>query len=134
MEAGDGGIGGLTTFLLILLAVNTTALVVVTILYRKAKKASKTRRVEAPNSQYKSEYVRDLEAKDRWERIDLDALHEVNREEFEKILAKVRATSVRALTTRERDFLDRMADAHDRVVRQKKGPVSGPRRLPGTSS
>lgn len=134
MEAGDGGIGGLTIFLLILLAVNTTALVVVTILYRKAKKASKTRRVEAPNSQYKSEYVRDLEAKDRWERIDLDALHEVNREEFEKILAKVRATSVRALTTRERDFLDRMADAHDRVVRQKKGAVSGPRRIPGTSS
>lgn len=123
-------------FLAVLLAVNVVALVIMTVLYRKAKKASKQRRVEAPNSQYKSRYVEDLEDRDRWERTDLEKLHEVNREEFEKILAKVRATSVRALTTTERAFLDRMADAHDRVVREEKQkgvPPRGPRELPGTS-
>lgn len=113
------------TFLLILLAVNTAALVVVTVLYRKAKKASRPRRIEAPNSQYKSRYVMDLEAKDRWGKVDLDRLHPVNREEFEKILAKVHATSVRALSSYERSFLDRMADAHDRVGGEDDGRGGG---------
>lgn len=106
-----------TTALLVLLAVNTVALVTTVLLYRKAKKEGKQRRVEAPNSEYKSKYVMDLEARERWERMDLSRLHEVNREEVEKILAKVRATSVRALTVSERAFMDRMADAHDRVLR-----------------
>ena len=125
---------GLTTFLVILLAVNTVALVVMTVLYRKAKKANKQRRVEAPNSEYKSQYVVDLEAKDRWERVDLSRLHEVNREEFEKLLRKVRATSTRALTSAERDFLDRMADAHDRVMKEEGGSGGSrrPHHLPGT--
>jgi CBS-domain-containing membrane protein len=124
----------MTTFLLVLVAIEAAALVVVTILYRKAKKAQKKRRVEAPNSQYKSQYVVDLEAQDRWEKMDLSRLHEVNREEVEKILVKVRATSVRALTTHERAFLDRMADAHDRVARdeRRKGGAR-PRPARGTS-
>lgn len=126
----------MTILLLVLLAVNTTALVVVTALYRRARKAGTQRRVEAPNSEYKSQYVEDLEAKERWIRMDLERLHEVNREEFEKILAKVKATSVRALTPAERDFLDRMADAHDRRAREES--ASGrtrqrSRELPGTS-
>jgi len=124
----------MTKLLLALLALETTVLVVTFVLYRKAKKASQVRRVEAPNSAYKSQYVQDLDAKERWERMDLSLLHEVNREEVEKLLDKVRATSVRALTSTERAFLDRMADAHDRAAREsKKGPPSG-RRLHGTSS
>lgn len=130
MDAGNGEIGSLTTFLAILLAVNVGALIVMTVLYRKAKKASRQRRVEAPNSEYKSQYVVDLEAQERWERVDLSLLHEVNREEFQKHLERVRATSPRAITPAERAFLDRMADAHDRV----KGSSSRrPRHLPGTS-
>lgn len=129
-----------TSALLVLLAVNTVALVLTVVFYRKAKKAGRQRRVEAPNSEYKSKYVQDLEAKERWGRMDLSRLHEVNREEVEKIMAKVRATSVRALSTTERAFMDRMADAHDRTVRGSadKGGQGGeggsrrPRHAPGT--
>ena len=53
----------------------------------------------------------DLEARRRWEAIDLSGLHEVNREEFEKLLTKVRGTGVKSLTATERAFLDRMAQA-----------------------
>ena len=103
---------------------------------RKAKKASTVRRVEAPNSEYRSKYVEDLEAKERWASMDLSRLHEVNREEFEKVLAKVTATSVRALEPQERAFMDRMADAHDRVARQESASsrtARRPRQVPGTS-
>ena len=134
------------TFLLVLLAVNTATLAVVFVLYRKARKAQKKRRVEAPNSQYKSQYVMDLESKERWESIDLAGLHEVNREEVEKTLAKLHATSVRALTSGERAFLDRMAEAQARVLRSsgatgtgrsrgdgpRRGGPGAPRSLPGT--
>ena len=104
----------LTLFLLVLLAAETAALVALFVLYRKAKKAGKVRRVEGPNSQFKSPYVMDLEAKERWESMDLDHLHEVNREEVVKILGKVRALGVRGLSANERAFLDRMADAAGR--------------------
>ena len=128
----------MTTLLFILLAVNTAALAVVWVLYRKARKAQKQRRVEAPNSQYKSPYVLDLEAKDRWESLDLSLLHEVNREEMETVLAKLRATNVRALTPHERAFLDRMVEAEQRARRSARrrsrhedGPT--PRPAAGTS-
>jgi hypothetical protein len=111
----------MTTLLFILLGINAIALAVVWMLYRRARKAGRRRRVEAPNSQYKSRYVVDLEAKECWERLDLDHLHEVNREEVVKILAKLRATSVRALTTQERAFLDRMVEA-ERRSRRLGGP------------
>ena len=129
----------MTTLLFILLAVNTAALAVVWVLYRKARKAQKQRRVEAPNSQYKSPYVLDLEAKDRWESLDLSLLHEVNREEMELVLAKLRATNVRALTPRERAFLDRMVEAERRArksARRRSGrhdDGSAPRPAAGTS-
>ena len=84
-------------------------------LYRREKRANKQRRVEAPNSEHKSPYVIDMEARERWESLDLGRLHEVNREEIEKLLGKVRATGVKSLSTAERAFLDRMADAHDRA-------------------
>jgi hypothetical protein len=124
----------MTKFLLILLGVNIAALIAVTILYRRAKKAQRRRRIEAPNSQYKSQYVMDLEAKQRWEALDLSLLHEVNREEFEKILGKVRRTSVRELSSQERAFLDRMVEAERRVrrtARETKAPPPTP--LHGTS-
>jgi flagellar biosynthesis/type III secretory pathway M-ring protein FliF/YscJ len=107
----------MTTLLFVLLGINLTALVVVWILYRKARKAQKKRRVEAPNSEYKSRYVLDLESRDRWERLDLSRLHEVNREEVEKVLAKLKATSARALTNQERAFLDNMVEAERRARR-----------------
>jgi len=125
----------ITALLLTLLAVETGALIAVAVLYRKAKKAAKVRRVEAPNSQYKSPYVLDLEAQDRWERMDLESLHEVNREEVVKLLEKVRADGVRGLSESEREFLDRMADAAGRTARRPRadGPSGPAREVPRTS-
>lgn len=45
----------------------------------------------------------------RWEAIDVDGLHELNREEVRDLLAKARALGARGLTASERQFLDRMA-------------------------
>lgn len=127
----------MTTLLFILLGINTVALAVVWVLYRKARKAQKTRRVEAPNSQYKSQYVLDLEAKDRWEAVDLGLLHPVNREEMEVVLAKLRATNVRALSAKERAFLDNMVEAERRARksarRRRQDDPSAPRPAAGTS-
>jgi hypothetical protein len=83
--------------------------------YRRERRANRQRRVEAPNSEHKSPYVIDMEARERWESLDLTRLHEINREEVEATLAKMRATGVKSLSGAERAFLDRMADAHDRA-------------------
>jgi hypothetical protein len=53
----------------------------------------------------------ELEARRRWEALDLTRLHELNREEVEKLLTKVRGTGVRSLTAAERAFLDRITQA-----------------------
>jgi membrane associated rhomboid family serine protease len=45
----------------------------------------------------------------RWSRIQADQLHPVNREELERILAKISANGVRSLTALEREFLERFA-------------------------
>jgi rhomboid family protein len=46
---------------------------------------------------------------ERWKRISLERLHPVNREEAEKILAKVDRLGAASLTVEERDFLDRIS-------------------------
>lgn len=124
----------LTKILLALLAVETAALVALAVRYRRAKKAAKRRRVEAPNSAYRSEYVQDLEARERWERMDVEALHEVNREEVVRLLEKVRSDGIRSLSSSERDFLDRMAEAAgSRGRRSGRGEASTGRELPDPS-
>lgn len=45
----------------------------------------------------------------RWKGISTEGLHEINREEVERLLAKVDSGGSRSLTEAERDFLDRMA-------------------------
>ena len=49
------------------------------------------------------------ESLERWSRIQPDQLHPVNREELERIRAKIAATGVRSLTALEREFLERFA-------------------------
>ena len=130
----------MTTWLWILIAANSITLMALFALYRRVKKAQHKRRVEAPNSQYKSPYVLDLESKERWKSIDLERLHEVNREEVEKLLGKLAITNIRALTVSERAFLDRMVEAQERVKARGRGAQGGgphvgpgsPRQLPGT--
>ncbi len=56
--------------------------------------------------------VRGLTEKDvlkRWRAIPLDGLHELNRGEVHRLLAKAEEHGVRSLTEQERAFLDRMA-------------------------
>jgi membrane associated rhomboid family serine protease len=49
------------------------------------------------------------ESIERWSRIDPAKLHPVNREELERIQAKIAAGGVRSLTAAEREFLERFA-------------------------
>ena len=46
---------------------------------------------------------------ERWRRIDASALHPVNREELERVLAKVNAEGLPGLTPGEREFLERFS-------------------------
>jgi membrane associated rhomboid family serine protease len=50
----------------------------------------------------------DRETKARWASIELEGLHEINRAEVEKLLARVEAAGVGSLSSEERAFLDRM--------------------------
>jgi membrane associated rhomboid family serine protease len=54
----------------------------------------------------------DTTALRRWESIDTSLLHELNRQEVESLLRKVRAEGVRVLSPAERAFLDRMSTRH----------------------
>lgn len=49
------------------------------------------------------------ETTDKWKRIALDQLHPVNREEVERVLAKLEALGAGSLTAEERIFLDRFS-------------------------
>jgi rhomboid family protein len=49
------------------------------------------------------------ESLERWARINPEQLHPVNREELERIRAKIAASGVRSLTALEREFLERFA-------------------------
>lgn len=91
---------------------------IVTYRVRKAQRARRARRVESPNSEYKSPYVLELEARERWERIALDRLHEVNREEVQRLQGTLKEGGVRALSGSERAFLERMVDALSRTPRR----------------
>jgi membrane associated rhomboid family serine protease len=46
---------------------------------------------------------------DRWRRVPLETLHPVNREEYERVMAKVEMAGVASLTPDERAFLDRFS-------------------------
>ncbi len=46
---------------------------------------------------------------ERWRRVRLDALHPINREEYERVMAKVQLVGAGALTPDERAFLDRFS-------------------------
>jgi type II secretory pathway pseudopilin PulG len=110
----------MTRLLLLLMLLNIITLVVVTVLYQRTRRQARARELEGANSAYRSQYIEDLESKQRWESLDPELLHEVNREELEKTLAKLRATSVRALSPQERAFLDRMVEAERRVRRSRR--------------
>ena len=79
-----------------------------TIALRRAIRARNLARrtVEQPNSHYTSPVVRNGETRHRWQNIDLDNIHEVNRGEVKRLLARVEASGVESLRENERVFLD----------------------------
>ncbi|HEY2806715.1 MAG TPA: rhomboid family intramembrane serine protease [Gemmatimonadales bacterium] len=48
---------------------------------------------------------------DRWRKINASALHPVNREEYERVIAKIDSLGTGSLTHSEREFLDRFSQA-----------------------
>jgi hypothetical protein len=76
----------------------------------RARARASRRVVERPNSHYTSQLVRNAETRTAWHGIPLDRIHEINREEVVRLLAKVDALGVPSLRNDERTFLDRMAE------------------------
>lgn len=72
----------------------------------RARTAARRRIVEQPNSHYTSPVVRNGETRHRWQNIDLDGIHEINRGEVRRLLARVEASGVDSLRETERVFLD----------------------------
>jgi hypothetical protein len=85
------------------------AVMVRTAARRLVRARNPRRRVELPNSHYTSPLVRNGEIRHRWQGIDLDGIHEINRDEVVRLLARVEATGVDSLRPAERVFLDHVA-------------------------
>ena len=59
-----------------------------------------------------SSQLSDRSALQRWESIDTQALHELNRDEVTLLIQKAKVLGVRGLSPEERAFLDRMSTRH----------------------
>ncbi|MGH7503147.1 MAG: hypothetical protein ACREL7_15585 [Longimicrobiales bacterium] len=75
----------------------------------KAKKKSRPRVIEQPNSAYTPKLVLDRDSRHRWQKIPLDQIHEINRGEVVRLLDRVAAAGIDSLRTREREFLENLA-------------------------
>lgn len=87
----------------------------------KQKRIERRRVVERPNSFYDAAGVKDQRDHDRWRNMDLNRLHEVNREYVVQLLERVRALGVDHLKPDERDFLDRMNEMLSRGRQGRQG-------------
>ena len=94
---------------IVLLAFALTVGLTAALRVARARRRARRRVVEQPNSHYTSPIVRATETRHRWQGMSLDHIHEINRAEVLRLLARVEATSVDALRPSERSFLDHMA-------------------------
>lgn len=104
-----------TIVLTVLLGLCTGVLGTLAVVWRREALARARRPVVEHARGGKPPYIRDLEARNRWESVDPAFLHEINREEFERLMRRVRRASVRSLSVPERAFMDRMAESERRV-------------------
>lgn len=74
----------------------------------RRRRIAATRRVEAPNSHFSSAGVRSQEDRERWGDIRLGGLHPLNRDEVVRLLEVVDEEGVKALSVKDRLFLDNM--------------------------
>jgi hypothetical protein len=79
-------------------------------LERKKRIVAERRVVERPNSFYASKAVHNQEDEEWWRRIELERLHELNREYVERLLRQIEGAGVNTLTKDERAFMERMAN------------------------
>ncbi len=77
---------------------------------RRASIKSANRILERPNSYYSSKGVRDQEDAEWYDSIDLDKLHEVNRDEVERLMAQIKGAGIDSLRFSDLAFLERIAD------------------------
>lgn len=91
------------------LVVGLFALGVALVRVARARARARRRLVEKPNSHYTAPLVRENETRHRWHDIDLDRVHEINRTEVVRLLAKIDAAGLDAIRTTEREFLDQIA-------------------------
>ncbi len=94
---------------------------------RSKKSPAVERRIELPNSHYNPPGVHhEVQLTTPWDVIDLDALHEANREGVEVLLHRARELGPTHLSPSERELLDRMATAA-RLTAERAGAAPGSR-------
>lgn len=74
----------------------------------RKKRIAARRRVERPNSHYSSTGVRNQEDRERWGSINLRGLHPLNQDEVQRLLTVVDDEGIKALSSKDRLFLDNM--------------------------
>jgi len=74
----------------------------------RRRRVAARRVVERPNSHYSSQGVRNQEDRDRWGRINVRGLHPLNRDEVQRLLDVVDRSGIKAISSKERLFLDNM--------------------------
>ena len=74
----------------------------------RRRRIAARRRVEAPNSHYSSQGVRNQEDRERWGRINQRKLHPLNRDEVERLLDVIDRDGIKAISGKDRLFLDNM--------------------------
>jgi len=102
---------------------------IVWLAYARRKRA-RNRQVEAPNSHYTPQLVRNREDLARWEAIPLEKVHEINRGEVRRLIDKAKAAGVESLRPPERQFLDHMA----LITGPDRGPDGAPLRKDAAAS
>ena len=85
-------------------------LAVASAIHARIERRRRPRVVEAPNSHYTSKLVLDRDAHERWKAIPLERVHEINQVEVRRLLVKIEEYGIDRLTTRERTFLERIAE------------------------
>jgi hypothetical protein len=114
----------MTILLAVLIVLNLAMLVAVWQLYRRTSRlAAESRREEA--GEQRARWIREMESRERWAKMDLGRMHPVNRAEVATLLRRIEGASTRVLTCREREFLDRMVEAELRATGRL--DASGPR-------
>lgn len=74
----------------------------------RRRRIAARRRVEAPNSHYSSQGVRNQEDRERWGDIKMTTLHPLNQAEVMRLLEVVDVDGIKALSGKDRLFLDNM--------------------------